>query len=452
MLPLFEIKITMKKRLLIGMLALGTMFNVQGQITATSLTVCDGDSTTLSAPPNITVLQSTLAAGNGAGGNMFDVVAMNDIIINSFDAHPQGDTDIEIYYKVGTYVGSEATAGAWTLLGSTSVVAQPQGTVTVVPIPVNLTILTGQTYAFYVTTNDGTSLSYTNGGTVGSLFSSDANLQFFEGIGLVYPFSTTYSPRVWNGNINYSLVSSVITWSTGQSSPSITVAPSNNTTYYVAVDNANYTDSINVVVNPTYAINAAPINVCDSAQIGRNWYFTSQIVMDTLTTAMTGCDSIVSTDLSITDNSVTVTDPMLTANAIGVGYQWLDCSNGNTPIDGATSQTFTPNSNGDYAVEITDNGCTDTSACVTIATVGLDGNSLFNVSIYPNPTNGEVNVNLGNLNDVTISVYTMDGQLVFNMQNINDSNFKFELNETKGIYIIEVSVEGLKKQFKLVKD
>jgi hypothetical protein len=442
----------MKKRLLFGMLAFGTMFSVQGQITATSLMFCDGDSTTLMAPPNISVLQTTLAAGNGAGGNMFDVVAVNDIIINSFDAHPQGDTDIEVYYKVGSYVGSEATAGAWTLLGTASVVAQPQGTVTAVPVPVNLTILTGQTYAFYVTSSTGSSLSYTNGSSVGSLFASDANLQFFEGIGVVYPFSTTFSPRVWNGNINYSLVSSVINWSTGQSGPSITVAPSNNTIYYVAVDNANYTDSIDIIVNPNYAINASPVNSCDSSQIGGNWYYTSQTVIDTLTTAMTGCDSVVSTALTITDITVTLNDPTLTANAIGVSYQWLDCSNGNSPIAGATSQTFTPIANGDYAVEVTDNGCTDTSACVTAATVGLDSNSLFNISVYPNPTNGEVNVNLGNLNNVTINVYTMSGQLVFNEININDSNFKFELDAVKGIYIIEVSVDEVKRQFKLVKD
>jgi hypothetical protein len=151
-------------------------------------------------------LQTTFAGGNNHRGNMFDIVAINAVNIISFDAHPVGNTDYEIYYKVGTFAGSENNSAAWTLVGSaTGVVAQPMGTPTPLPIVVNITIPAGQTYGWYVTsTNTTVSNYYTNGTAQGSVYTSDANIQFLEGVGLEYPFTgTPFTPRVWNGRIHY---------------------------------------------------------------------------------------------------------------------------------------------------------------------------------------------------------------------------------------------------------
>ena len=52
-------------------------------------------------------------------------------------------------------------------------------------------------------------------------------------------------------------------------------------------------------------------------------------------------------------------------------YQCLDCDNSMSIIAGETNQSLTALSNGNYAVEVTANCCTDTSACVTITTVGI---------------------------------------------------------------------------------
>jgi len=67
------------------------------------------------------------------------------------------------------------------------------------------------------------------------------------------------------------------------------------------------------------------------------------------------------------NTSVTQTGSTLAADAAGATYQWIDC-NGNAPISGQTFQSFTANSPGSYAVIITQNGCSDTSACYTIGT------------------------------------------------------------------------------------
>jgi hypothetical protein len=88
-----------------------------------------------------------------------------------------------------------------------------------------------------------------------------------------------------------------------------------------------------------------------------------------------------SLDLTVTNSS-----PVLTANSTGAGYQWLDCDNNYAIISGENGQSFTASATGNYAVEITKNGCEkDTSACeaVTINQAPTDI-TLSETSIYEN--------------------------------------------------------------------
>jgi len=151
-------------------------------------------------------LETTFAGGNGLDGAMFDVMAINELTINSFDVNlDTGITDdIEVYYKSGTHIGSETTPGDWTLIGTaTGITSAGDG----LPTPLNLTlgqtVAAGETAAFYVTTTGG-GMNYTDGSTVGNTFASDDNLEFYEGSGAAYPFgSFIVAPRVFNGNIIY---------------------------------------------------------------------------------------------------------------------------------------------------------------------------------------------------------------------------------------------------------
>ena len=75
-------------------------------------------------------LGTTFAANNGQDGNMFDVTAGADPIwITALDLHVNatGSREIAVYYKSGTYAGSEQTPGNWTLLGTQFVDAQGSG-------------------------------------------------------------------------------------------------------------------------------------------------------------------------------------------------------------------------------------------------------------------------------------------------------------------------------------
>jgi hypothetical protein len=91
---------------------------------------------------------------------------------------------------------------------------------------------------------------------------------------------------------------------------------------------------------------------------------------------------------------VTNSSGTLTANQAGATYQWIDCNNNNAPISGATNQSFTPATGGSYAVVVTWNGCSDTSACQTVTITGLDKqtSSKLSFSIYPNPNRGSFTI------------------------------------------------------------
>ena len=82
---------------------------------------------------------------------------------------------------------------------------------------------------------------------------------------------------------------------------------------------------------------------------------------------------------------------------IGVTYQWIDCSDNYNPLLGKTNHIFTPTYSSDFAVIITENGCSDTSNCVTVTEVGIENLSKGYLNIYPNPTiNGLVTVSSNN--------------------------------------------------------
>jgi len=147
---------------------------------------------------------------------------------------------------------------------------------------------------------------------------------------------------------------------------------------------------------------------------------------------------------SMQTQNVTVTVPVatttlsgltITATTSGAVYQWINCGTGNTPISGATSQSFTATANGTYAVIVTQNGCSSTSSCVTIATVGLDDKvkeALFEV--YPNPNRGIFTIRNSSALQVTIT--NAAGQLI-SVHDINPGENIVELgNVESGVYLV----------------
>ncbi|MCB9230924.1 MAG: T9SS type A sorting domain-containing protein [Bacteroidia bacterium] len=159
-----------------------------------------------------------------------------------------------------------------------------------------------------------------------------------------------------------------------------------------------------------------------------------------------GCDSLVSLNLTIPqiDVSVSQNAAVLTSNASGLAYQWIDCNNGNAPLAGQTSQTFTATQNGSYAVIVSDGNCTDTSVCFQVTSLRLDGaGSSIPVVIYPNPNNGKFRVDFGEiLQEVELSLYNEAGQLVHQRKYLNQKEILLDLELATGRYILQVKTPG----------
>jgi hypothetical protein len=164
--------------------------------------------TTVSTTSNS--LQTLFSGTTQAEGNMFDVKAQQDIIINSFDIKLSNGltTDIEVYFKEGTWVGSETTAGDWTLVATAnSITSSGFNNPTPLNLNMGISVKSGNRVAFYVTRSSGSGgFTYSQGTAVGNTLASDTNITVFEGAGKFYPFSSTFAPRNFNGNIIYNTV------------------------------------------------------------------------------------------------------------------------------------------------------------------------------------------------------------------------------------------------------
>lgn len=84
---------------------------------------------------------------------MFEITALTDFVIDSFDVYPMQNTIIEVYYKVGSYVSFHNQPSAWTLVGSGPVNYSSNGLVRL-PLHINVPIPANSTYSFYVTSNN----------------------------------------------------------------------------------------------------------------------------------------------------------------------------------------------------------------------------------------------------------------------------------------------------------
>lgn len=174
--------------------------------------------------------------------------------------------------------------------------------------------------------------------------------------------------------------------------------------------------------------------------------------------AANGCDSIVTLDLTINTVDVSVThiqdEVVLTANATGAEYQWLDCNNGYSVINGETNQSFTATQNGNYAVEVTQNNCTDTSSCYAITNVGILENTFgSNITVFPNPTDGMLKIDMGEtLAEFTISITDLSGKLLKQYAYKNTQMLELDLNVQAGIYLLTIISENKIAIIRLVKN
>lgn len=139
------------------------------------------------------------------------------------------------------------------------------------------------------------------------------------------------------------------------------------------------------------------------------------------------------------DASVSISGTTLTANASGGTYQWINCIN-NLPILGQTNQNFLATANGSYAVIVTKNGCSDTSSCYNIVSVGIAKIALLDdLMLYPNPSNDIITIKTNNNGlGLTFNITDQTGRHVM-AGKLNNETTSFDISQLEaGIYFFQV--------------
>jgi hypothetical protein len=186
------------------------------------------------------------------------------------------------------------------------------------------------------------------------------------------------------------------------------------------------------------------INIChgDSFLVGGDYQFTEGSYYDTLVSQQSNCDSVIVTQLDVNTVEIGIVNnsPTITSNAIGADYQWLDCDNAFTPIVGEINQSFTATNSGNYAVEVMQNNCIDTSICEQINMVYVIENNFDEpLLIYPNPSFGVISIVLEGIGyDLELCLRNVTGQLVYKQVYSSVREITIETGLSPGLYTIEL--------------
>ena len=164
------------------------------------------------------------------------------------------------------------------------------------------------------------------------------------------------------------------------------------------------------------------------------------------------CDSIVNLTLTVheapivdIEGNTTITQgesTTLTANGAD-SYVW---STGET----TATITVSPEETTKYSVVGTTNGCEAESEITVNVTVGVSENDALNAKIYPNPTQGELNVRCAGMREII--VFMPNGQTIEKI-NVNDDNYTLNMNDYKsGVYYLRITTENGTSIQKVLKD
>jgi hypothetical protein len=309
------------------------------------------------------------------------------------------------------------------------------------------------TYSVTVTDNNGCTASVT------VTLNSPVNLNL----------SATWTNATCNGGNNASINLSVnsgvpgynYVWSNSATTEDLTGLTAG--TYTVVVTDASgCTGSLSQMVGEAGLINSfISVSACGFyvSPSGLYTWGTSGVYADTLVAA-NGCDSLIGIDLTMVAPDVGISSfgHSFHANLPGATYQWVDCNNAYAPIAGATSQNYTSPVDGNFAVIVTDNGCSDTSACVATTNMSVNESSLQAfVSLYPNPNDGNFNLAVDDLiaDYMFVEITDISGKMVHSrvIENITGyTTVGFYLNDlSQGIYLLRIYADGQSKVMRFIK-
>ncbi|MDX1461543.1 MAG: proprotein convertase P-domain-containing protein [Marinirhabdus sp.] len=473
------------------------------------------DQTGAPAPGSITTIFETNNNGAAGGAIYFDItVGPLDINISDLDlntAEP-GAFTVEMYTLVGTHVGNEANPGAWTLSATGSGTAAGSTDVpsnAVLDAPVTLTA--NETYGVALVLDAAHSHYYSGTGTnpaPGMTTYSNADLTLNLGSATNVPFSgTPFSPRIWNGTLNYETAGGTAAVSmfdvdcedVGENTIEVTVTDVNGnvstcTATYIVIDDLDpdlVCQDFTLELGPdgTAVLDAfdmidlnASFDACGIATAATDLVnFTCDDIGDPIEIVVFGADP--------SGNAASCTAFVTVVDATGPE---VTCPADQTVDPGANNQFYqVPDYFGDGLASAVDN-CTDpvtifsqdpapgalipdgvytvtlsatdeygnVGTCTFELTVesilGVNDNNLdAGITMYPNPAQGQVTIaNSSNINLERLTMYDVNGKLV-NTTDLSDMQGEQTIdiaNLASGVYIVQIESENASVVKRLIKE
>jgi Secretion system C-terminal sorting domain len=207
---------------------------------------------------------------------------------------------------------------------------------------------------------------------------------------------------------------------------------------------------------PTYQWLVGGTNAGTGASFTTSTITSGQSVTCVMTSNLSGVTGSPATSnaVSVVVNTATVPTISKAGNVLtstsASTYQWA--MNG-AAINGATTQSYTYSQSGSYTVQITDaNGCSANSAATVINTTGvLNTASQDELSVYPNPSAGNFQVNIGqDMIGADIRILDYNGRVVYaGKAEFNNNNIS--VDGAAGIYLLQVNKDGKTLVKKIIK-
>ena len=468
-----------------------TNLTVMAPITGSqTLTVCDGQSVTVGTNTYNTsgTYTDVLMAANGCDSTVTTNLTVLAPITGSQTLSVCDGQSVTVgtntYTTTGTYTDVLMAANGCdsTVTTNLTVLAPSLATQSVTICAGSSYSIGGNTYfsaGTYVdtlTTSNGCDSTVTTNLTIDSLIAVQQTLNLCAGGSVSVGGNTYASTGIYTDTLTAAAgCDSVVTTDLTVAAPisqmqtltlcagdSVTVGSSSYHTTGVytdvltAVNGCDSTVTTDLTVQaPITSMQSLDLCAGQSVTVGSSTYSTTGVYTDILTAA-NGCDSTITTDLTVeapVNTSISINNGIISADENGASYQWLDCDQNLEPIAGATNQSYDATAGGNFAVIVTVNGCSDTSACMmTTDVVALSGEKL-QVNLYPNPTSGLVYVNLdGTPSQTQIYVRDLTGRLVASYATNGDPQITINtVSWQDGIYMIEVVAKTAHETIRLIK-
>jgi hypothetical protein len=256
------------------------------------------------------------------------------------------------------------------------------------------------------------------------------------------------------------VIGSNIKWysnATGGNSLDPSTALVNNKAYYasqtITVCESRNRLKVNVIIINNIS-KVLDIVSCGDFTFNAKTYNKSGIIKDTIQGVV---DTFFTINLTNTlPTAVSLSDNFLTSRCIGCTYQWYLCdNNGLKPIFGATNQSLEIVSNKNYAVEISNGQCKDTTKCYNVAGLlsSISNTQFDDVTIYPNPTSGKLKINLTQFTkNVDLVLVDNYGKVIRTIQEKNITELEMNIESlANGLYYLRISNEAGDQIYKIIK-